>query len=123
MIFINYLSYCNQQQIIKNQGEMIIQFTNTESIELFRLRSKLSKIEKENSKKNKEIESMKNTVEVYRKLRHNKAGYFLLTGDPSNRTFRNQMRDLGSDKLYIGKRDYMVKLKHLNKFDNKCVTV
>lgn len=122
MIFVHYVNYCNQQKIIENQQDMIVKFTNTESMKIFKLQAKLTLMMEENQDQEKEIESMKNTVKVYRALRLNKAGYFLLKGDPSSRTFRMEMRDLG-DTRYIGGKEYMVKLKHLKKFDNQNVTV
>lgn len=123
VILFNYVAYCNQQKIITNQKDMINQLADTESMELFKLRSRVTKLEQENEKKTKIIESMKNTVELYRSLRHSKAGFFLLKGDPSSREFRNKMKDLGSDKRYVSNKEYLVKLKHLSKFDNQNVTI
>ena len=123
MILINYWGYCNQQKIIDNQQEMINKFTDTESMEVFRLRAQVSKQSDMITKHNKDIERMEKTVQVYRALRHNTAGFFLLKGDPSNREFRYKMKELGSDKRYVSNREYMVKLKHLNKFDGGNITV
>lgn len=120
MILINYLS---NRKIIKNQKCIILKFTETESIDAFRLRSQVNMLLKEIAKKDKKIKIMENTVELYRSLRHSTVGFFLLRGDPSNREFRNKMKELGQDKRYVNNREYMVKLKHLNKFDKYSVTL
>jgi len=109
LLFINYLSYSNQQKIINNQREMI---------------DKLSELRQEKLSIALELnKSLAKTIEVYRTLRYNKTGYFLLRGDPSNREFRETMKSLGSDKRYVSNREYMVKLKHIGKFDNKNVSI
>ena len=54
-------------------------------------------------------------VEMYRKFRQNKAGYFILKGDNSSREFRGEMKDIGGEYLSGGR--YIVKMDHINKFD------
>jgi len=123
ILFINYLSYSNQQMIIDNQRKMIDQIKETESMESFKLNGKLSVSLEKIKKMNKEMNAYKKTVEIYRALRHNKAGYFLLQGDPSSRNFRQEMKSLGDDKRYVNNKEYLVKLKHINKFDNRNISV
>ena len=123
MLLFNYWSYSNQQKIIDNQQKMIDQIKDTELMVSFKLRGKLSAALDEIDRMKKQVEDSNKIVERYRALRHNKAGYFLLRGDPSNREFRQTIKSLGSDKRYVSNREYMVKLKHIGKFDNKNISV
>lgn len=118
----------HQKRINSNMNRLLKKMEETESIDVFKMKSKLLRLEKENTtlidniiilKDN--IEKYENIVDIYRKLRLNKVGYFILRGDNSDRTFRKRMRDIRAEYLAGGR--YLVKLEYLNRFDNESVVL
>ena len=103
----------------RKQGEIISSLQNTESMVNFRLKAKISLLEGELEELHEQYEKVKTENEYIHKLRQNKAGYIKVTGDPSDRKERKEMKKFGT---YLGNKVYLVSMKHMGNFRNRLVT-
>lgn len=104
----------------RKQEEIISSLQCTESMDNFRLKARVSALEYEVIKLTEECEKVKQQNEYIHKLRQNKAGYVKITGDPSNRNQRKEMKKYGT--TYLGNKVYLVSMKHMGNFRNRLIT-